>query len=446
MEAKGRAGVTVPAEVFVNGDWAGLPDGTVVGPGRVIGDNAFSTVQGGVDAVDAGGTVHVAAGVYHERVFMVGPEKAGITVKGQLNAVLDGTGFGTTDRGFSIASDGVTVEGFVVRHYPQSYGIFITDCDGVALRNNEIIDNGLGPSGFRGGVYVREATNLLLEGNVIENNHNDGVILDWGVYGAIVRKNTFRQNRNIGLFVGGTGGTAPTAKATVEENLFEENGAGVATPENPTSFSIPGHAGMVVWDAGVRFRGNTLRQNDPDGLVWIHFDADRWAGSEPDPAFNSLEGNNFLDHPRHGIMLFTLVSTFIQPLGPVDPPASPHILRNNILANGGNGVMAVGSSNPLVEFNRIAGNGAGVVNTWAGGTIGGIVFPPVTVNAIHNWWGDASGPFHPTLNPAGQGNAVSDRVLFDPWLTQDPAEAVTPQVIHRLVHGELTIVRSSVLS
>ena len=44
------------------------------------------------------------------------------------------------------------------------------------------------------------------------------------------------------------------------------------------------------------------------------------------------------------------------------------------------------------------------------------------VDARFNWWGDASGPYHPTLNPTGSGNAVSDYVLFDPWLTEPPTE------------------------
>jgi RHS repeat-associated protein len=38
------------------------------------------------------------------------------------------------------------------------------------------------------------------------------------------------------------------------------------------------------------------------------------------------------------------------------------------------------------------------------------------IDARNCWWGDASGPRHPSLNPAGLGNLVSDRVLFDPWL------------------------------
>lgn len=42
-----------------------------------------------------------------------------------------------------------------------------------------------------------------------------------------------------------------------------------------------------------------------------------------------------------------------------------------------------------------------------------------TVDAINNFWGDATGPYHDT-NQSGLGNAVSDNVSFDPWLTTDP--------------------------
>lgn len=44
------------------------------------------------------------------------------------------------------------------------------------------------------------------------------------------------------------------------------------------------------------------------------------------------------------------------------------------------------------------------------------------IDARNNWWGDASGPYHPTLNPNGKGDAVSQTgVNFIPWLGQDPA-------------------------
>jgi YD repeat-containing protein len=55
---------------------------------------------------------------------------------------------------------------------------------------------------------------------------------------------------------------------------------------------------------------------------------------------------------------------------------------------------------------QFAGNSS--YGVWNGGTF--------DVDARNCWWGHVSGPLHPGLNPAGQGNRVSDRVLFQPWL------------------------------
>jgi len=41
-----------------------------------------------------------------------------------------------------------------------------------------------------------------------------------------------------------------------------------------------------------------------------------------------------------------------------------------------------------------------------------------TINAIDNWWGDQSGPYHPSKNPDGKGDEISDYVEFDPWLSK----------------------------
>jgi len=39
----------------------------------------------------------------------------------------------------------------------------------------------------------------------------------------------------------------------------------------------------------------------------------------------------------------------------------------------------------------------------------------IAQDATMNWWGTASGPFHLTTNDDGEGNDVSDYVIFDPW-------------------------------
>ncbi|GAF81657.1 unnamed protein product, partial [marine sediment metagenome] len=89
-----------------------------------------------------------------------------------------------------------------------------------------------------------------------------------------------------------------------------------------------------------------------------------------------------------------------------------------LTANGGSGYAL-----PTVSDNDIFGNTEyGLYN----GT------SSQTVIAEGNWWGDVSGPKHPTVNPGGQGNAVSDDVDFVPWLPSPnfpPALQVIPTVL-----------------
>ena len=68
----------------------------------------------------------------------------------------------------------------------------------------------------------------------------------------------------------------------------------------------------------------------------------------------------------------------------------------------------------MVDGNDFVGNSMGVRNQSS----------TVTVNATYNWWGSPSGPRHASLNPDGSGDAVSDRVNFEPFLG---ASAVNPE-------------------
>ncbi|MGB7053831.1 MAG: T9SS type A sorting domain-containing protein [bacterium] len=62
---------------------------------------------------------------------------------------------------------------------------------------------------------------------------------------------------------------------------------------------------------------------------------------------------------------------------------------------------------PRLRFNNIYGNhGFGVCHVGA--------YHPV--DAVSNWWGDRSGPYHYKTNPSGRGDSVSDYVDFQPWL------------------------------
>ncbi len=48
---------------------------------------------------------------------------------------------------------------------------------------------------------------------------------------------------------------------------------------------------------------------------------------------------------------------------------------------------------------------------------------PDSTDFRDNYWGDASGPWHRTENPNGQGDAIFGQVQFDPWLTEPPLES-----------------------
>ena len=78
------------------------------------------------------------------------------------------------------------------------------------------------------------------------------------------------------------------------------------------------------------------------------------------------------------------------------------------------GLQIIPNENINVNFNKIYNNkGWGAVSDpyWNGSA-----HIYVDLDAANNWWGDETGPYHPTENPAGVGNEVSDYVIFTPWI------------------------------
>jgi hypothetical protein len=71
------------------------------------------------------------------------------------------------------------------------------------------------------------------------------------------------------------------------------------------------------------------------------------------------------------------------------------------------------SANNSIYSNVTAGLYNGTIETNQDGGI-------VDVNAVSNWWGDASGPQQATTNPSGAGNAVDANVIYSPYLTTAP--------------------------
>jgi hypothetical protein len=100
-------------------------------------------------------------------------------------------------------------------------------------------------------------------------------------------------------------------------------------------------------------------------------------------------------------------------------PSSVSIQGSTISNNDLVGVYVCDNSTLEAHFNNIVGNGYGLWNDLS-----------ETVDATYNWWGDASGPYHPIANPGGEGNPVSWDVTFESWLGD---EAVTETVTNDTV-------------
>jgi len=86
------------------------------------------------------------------------------------------------------------------------------------------------------------------------------------------------------------------------------------------------------------------------------------------------------------------------------------IIKNSILSNNfKNGIYTFDSANPIISPNNsiFKNSEFGVYNQ----------DPSITIDATHNFWGYANGPYNLITNPNGAGNAVSDYVDYNPWLT-----------------------------
>jgi hypothetical protein len=85
-------------------------------------------------------------------------------------------------------------------------------------------------------------------------------------------------------------------------------------------------------------------------------------------------------------------------------------LSGTTIKNSMIGIFVVGGDSILeARFNNIVGNTYYGAYNYGDGTL----------DAIYNWWGHASGPYHPVANLGGIGNPVSNDVDFDPWLSAD---------------------------
>ena len=185
--------ISVPSEVWVDDDYCS----TCPNDGHIWGQDAFASIQDGIDVLWNGGTVNVTAGLYAENIVL----SRSITLLGAGADVttIDGGNSGTVVSIPSSESKTV-VEGFTLKNgkaVDLTAACIDVNSSSSVIRNNIIIDN----AGLA--IVIRRGGTFSITNNVISQNGWSGIYFDiWsasqGHYVEII-SNTIDENSGPGV-------------------------------------------------------------------------------------------------------------------------------------------------------------------------------------------------------------------------------------------------------
>jgi len=265
--------------------------------------------------------------------------------------------------------------------------------------------------------------NVTIQSNKIQGNH-------WGILcdsvGGELRNFTIQNNE----LVSNTGGgiliedVVYFGTVVIKGNYLHSNGDNAIRLSNWYNWYQFGYDGNLSvrdnqitsnegWAISVYMRGqmqaeivnNAISQNE--GGVALHYEP-----RDPDSSSFNISNNLIESNTGHGVNVLT--SGYNANLA-----YEAEIYNNSILSNS-IGVYIAKSSHPIhITYNSIVNNSKGIeINSGSGGHVaeynhimenvqGIYVSYRAAMKAEDNYWGHASGPYHESLNPEGQGNSVN---------------------------------------
>ena len=355
----------------------------------------LSSIQEAVDAAETGDTIRVFDGIYYENIVM--NKTVSLTGNGSATTTIDGGGNGDV---LQITANWISISGFNITNAGTDVGdqgIWIISS------NNTISNNSF--SFNRQGIYFNGYAGKC-DNNRIISNH-------------------FIKN-----------GKHSIAGIRVNQTLFQNN-----ICNDPTGISFDSSSNNT-------FINNTCENNKYYGIDIY--------GSSAGGCENNLITNNWISSKRSGIFFYATTNTTIRNNLIRDCETAitasfdcfKTVIRDNFIMNNSEGIMIQKSNNNVIINNTVCQNTIGIIiqkgwtedpsmnntihhNNIYGNADFGINATDnagYTTDAPNNWWGDSSGPYHPTDNPEGKGDNVTDYVLFDPWLGS-PSDYYPPEAI-----------------
>jgi parallel beta-helix repeat protein len=350
---------------------------------------ACKTITAALAAVDANGTVHVAAGTYAEHV-VVGKTvalkgaNAGIagTATRSAESIVDGSG---TDAPFAIAADNVTIDGFTVQAgQGGSYnsGIHTTNANtGYTIENNVIRDNVMGL--YLNTSSATTTTSTTVTGNLFNNNNREGAASGNGIYSDQGLQNVTISGNT---FTGAHSNSSIILVSDVSKNITITGNH--LTNDNEI---------LLTNTDGASITGNTITNSLFHGI--------QLGGGNNNVTItgNTITGN----------VTFPTASAIRVNGGPVNSNVS--ISNNSLTGNHyGVNVTATSASNVTAHFNDLTNN---LISLYYGDSVS-------PIDVVNNWWGCAAGPTATTTESLPSATStcglisedVPASVTFSPWL------------------------------
>ncbi|MBN1287949.1 MAG: DUF11 domain-containing protein, partial [Anaerolineae bacterium] len=370
--------------------------------------DAKKTIQAGIDAVDIGGNVHVAAGTYlltspisvNKSVTILGPQggvdprpSAGTTrVAGDAatEAIVDGGG--ALARLMRIAASDVVVDGLEFRNatsdmIDSAAGAGISN---VTLRYN-IIRDALGDEGMQ----LRDCAGCLIEYNHVFDIAQDGINLCCGSTGGVIQFNEVHANssENAAIYV------YEATNTTIEGNLVYDvyNNDGIKLGSKSCGDASLGGGGIL---------NNVVHDTQQDAIA-VYMSDVTISGNE---VYNSTSENGTIYVSCHGVDSVSVTENNIHDNGSDSDSRATYGVRI--------GKSSYYPTNVVVNNNCVTGNEEGLFyNASTNGVL----------NAEVNWWGAADGP---SGAGPGTGDSVSSAVDvdFDPWQTAPIPGVCAPEL------------------
>jgi parallel beta-helix repeat protein len=279
-----------------------------------------------------------------------------------------------------------------------------------------LIDNKTSPTGAGRGIVISSGVTGVTIDNFRIKASNTTVLGVWSCNSTKI-SNTESFESSVGVQINHANSISLT------NNTIRNNTTGVVLDNVSTSELVSNTIndnstnGLVLQNASENslIRNNTVTSNGTG--LWLNNSYD-----------NTIWNNTISNNSESGIVL--------------ENGSSPNSISYNDINNNAGGVLiddALSTDGTVIAQNNISGNtefGIGINEAFSEG-----------VNAQHNWWGHASGPYNASTNTSGLGDAVSDNVVFlfhkSAPITRN-ASLTGPVVIGSTVYRSLTVALNNV--